>query len=84
MVSVRWAVYVDDGEEPIIKSKWYRALWRVEEELCIAEEQSVIEDALMKIYLEIDEIPGIEDRNGQIMESVLHIRYCECGSYLEL
>ena len=49
---------MDDDEEPIIKSKWYRALWRVEEEYFIAEEQSVIEDALMKIYLDIDEIPG--------------------------
>ena len=58
MVSVRWAVYVDDDEEPIIKSKWYRALWRVEDELFIAEEQIVIEDALMKIYSDIDEIPS--------------------------
>ena len=78
---------MDDDEEPIIKSQWYRALWRVEEELCIAEEQSVIEDALMKIYLDIDEIPGyetrIEDRNGQIIESVLHIGYCEGESYID-
>ena len=78
---------MDDDEEPIIKSKWYRALWRVEEELFIAEEQSVIEDALMKIYLDIDEIPGyetrIEDRNGQIIESVLRIGYCDGESYID-
>ena len=59
----------------------------LKEKLFIAEKQSVIEDALMKIYLDIDEIPGyetrIEDRNGQIIESVLHIGYCEGESYID-
>ena len=86
--SVRWAVYLDRDEGPLIKSKWYRAIRRVEQELELAEDNGLIDAAIDKEIgnNEDSECVGywtvIEGRDGTEYESYLTFHNCSTGEWM--